>query len=643
MLNLRQQANVKFDKNMYDFEKKRQLVDNKVKEKEILEKEKEKLSNNNSNQGSNKNLVNINDSNIPANKSKPNSHKKIQINFQNSFVTQQTHEKYDKIIESNIKKNNEKYEKMIEKEMLKVENVMNMINRVESAGLGNTLHNAGNKTLDKKNNSDKILKEIISIGSNDDTVIDQNQTENKNENYLVNDTNNQINITDVTSNNLTRINNTNNDSEMILIEEVSYFKNKLNDTSLNIGGGIIKDNNTSHLNSKFQIFPIIDETIKCESEAEEDIKQIREERESDILIKEEVIIQEEPECEDLKTQVLVTNNNTAISNKNKYLPENNVINSVPYTEKKNYNKIYEETYDQFLEDTVFDGNQLNKFIHKEKDSMQELLRAQMKNIASNIKDRKKDKECVINEKKKNLLNNILCSAGKSDPYDVKPKHPEVITFGKNNLGIINNEINQQLQQQDKIENIISNQKISKSKLITENNNYTPNNDTYIERDTLEKDYTDDFINNEIKSHEEPLDENELTSIHNTIRVEDENQEIGLLPKNDVQEEEEPCQKFDLKEFLKENTRDEIYCQNESENDNEDLTNYYNEEKNDSTQSPPKRVNKYLTEDLEYEEIQPFDPAKAVHKSSYYSKNENNNQVKKDNRLIILENEEDPST
>jgi hypothetical protein len=643
MLNLRQQANVKFDKNMYDFEKKRQLVDNKVKEKEILEKEKEKLSNNNSNQGSNKNLVNINDSNIPANKSKPNSHKKIQINFQNSFVTQQTHEKYDKIIESNIKKNNEKYEKMIEKEMLKVENVMNMINRVESAGLGNTLHNAGNKTLDKKNNSDKILKEIKSNGINDDTVIDQNQTENKHENYLVNDTNNQINITDVTSNNLTRINNTNNDSEMILIEEVSYFKNKLNDTSLNIGGGIIKDNNTSHLNSKFQIFPIIDETIKCESEAEDDIKQIREEREPDILIKEEVIIQEEPECEDLKTQVLVTNNNTAISNKNKYLPENNVINSAPFTEKENYNKIYEETYDQFLEDTVFDGNQLNQFIHKEKDSMQELLRAQMKNIASNIKDRKKDKECVINEKKKSLLKNLLSSAGKSDQCDVKSKQPEVITFGKNNLGIINNEINQQLQQQDKIENIILNEKISDSKFTTDNKIYIPNNDTYIERDTLEKDYTDDFINNEIKSHEEPLDENELTSIHNTIRVEHENQEIGLLPKNDVQEEEEPCQKFDLKEFLKENTRDEIYFQNESENDNEDLTNYYNEEKNDSTQSPPKRVNKYLTEDLEYEEIQPVDPAKAVHKSSYYSKNENNNQVKKDNRLIILENEEDPST
>ena len=34
MLNLRQQPNLKFDKNLYNFEKKRQLVDNKVKEKE---------------------------------------------------------------------------------------------------------------------------------------------------------------------------------------------------------------------------------------------------------------------------------------------------------------------------------------------------------------------------------------------------------------------------------------------------------------------------------------------------------------------------------------------------------------------------------------------------------------------------------
>lgn len=116
MRNLRQHAIVKFDKNMYDFEKKRQLVDNKVKEKENLDKEKD----------------------ISANLQKcNNSQKKIQINFQNSFVTQHTHEKYDKIIESNIKKNNDKYEKMLEKEMLKVENVVNLINRVESANLGN--------------------------------------------------------------------------------------------------------------------------------------------------------------------------------------------------------------------------------------------------------------------------------------------------------------------------------------------------------------------------------------------------------------------------------------------------------------------------------------------------------------------------
>lgn len=523
-----------------------------------------------------------------------------------------------------------------------------------------------------------MLKQIISTENNEDTLIDENHSKNKIENLILNDTSNLINITDVNSNNMTRINNTNNESEMILIEEVSYFKNKLNDTSINIGRDLVNDHNinTSNFNSKFQIFPIIDETIKCESDNEENVNLLNQENESEKLIKEEVIIHEEPDYEDLKTQILVTNNYSA-TGQVRIEGTSNIQNLMlkkdsNFSKLKNVNKIYDETYDQFLEDTLFDGNQypdhaqLNHldFITNKKDPMQEILRAQMKSIASNIKDRKKDKECVVNKKKKNLLENILSLTGNTNTLDTnstfkdtyKSKQAEIITFGKKNSDLLtNNDISGKLHG-NKNNNFKENIKSSNSEFINVEKINCDKEDNYKERDILEKDYTDDFISEEVKSHEEALDEKELTSIHQTMRME-EVVEVERLPKT-LHEEELPCQKFDLKEFLKENTRDEIYCQNESdeENENNDFTNYYNQDKNRFRQSPTNtdNKNKYLYEDLEFEEIQPVsvDPqVKYIHKNSDYSKNENcvnfsgsnNTPEKKNNRLIILENEENPTT
>ena len=74
MLNINNSNNKDFDLNLYKFEKKKQTIDNKQKEKE--------------------------------------GNKKIQINFTNSFVNEKIQHKYDKIIEINNKRNKERENKV---------------------------------------------------------------------------------------------------------------------------------------------------------------------------------------------------------------------------------------------------------------------------------------------------------------------------------------------------------------------------------------------------------------------------------------------------------------------------------------------------------------------------------------------------
>lgn len=365
-MNLRGQINNgNFDINLYNFEKKRQAIESKA----------------------------------------DPDQKKIKINFKNSFVNNNTHEKYDKIIEDNNKRNTEKIEHLLGKEMQKVEDVVNLINRVEATNLSN--------------------KKII------------------NESEMTINLNNESNTTK-------------NESEMIMIEDISC----INKTNKN------------------------DDTMKCEFDTEN----IEEVIEEDI---EEVSV---------------------------------------------------DTYDKFLEDTQIPNKIEKEYVHS-------ILRNQMKNIVTSIKERKKGQESIKSEKKKNILLNLqntntilddqmikdilIKKINLQSSKEIQPPKPEVITFGKVKV----NEVNEL-------------RKPSSNEI----------------------DYGD-FINEDVRlnnENNEALDENEVTQINQTVNEEETEAKNDCTNTcmdntcNDKTRLIESKQLFDMNEFIKENTKDEILVDPEEE-------------------------------------------------------------------------------
>jgi hypothetical protein len=396
---------------------------------------------------------------------------KIQINFKNSFVTQRTQEKYDKIIDNNNKRNNDKIEKNLENDLRKIE---------ESENFRNVIY--------LNNESDKFNKNFVK-------EIQYNQSKNL---EMPNKINNIIP-------------EKNNESGMVLIEEISYFKTKLNDTNLTQEKEIVNHMNDNQSNNKYQIFPIIDETLKYDSEEECRVKGKKEEE----------------------------------------------INNIPEIQENNQNILddsQEETYDKFLLESVRPKTvELNGNKHSQ-NLMHNLLREQMKNIIHNIKDRKKDTKCLKNEKKKFLLNNL---------------EPQTNIDLKNNI-----ECHYQ----------VTNTK-NQDKLVNKDPDKT--NEVY-EQHVIPNEYQEDFLREEIKiNNDDVLDDEELTTIHHqSIRHEDDKPQT---------QEENIYQNFNLEQFIKENTQDEI---------NEEITNYEEEDQRKNSNT--------------------------IHSNRFA-----------DNRLIIFNNQEDP--
>lgn len=189
MFNIHLITNPTFDKNTYQFERKKQTVDNKLKQ---ITKQKELES---------------------------KESKKIKINFHNSFVNKETHQKYDKLIQTNKQRNIIKQEKKLNKD-------------------------------DKDDKEDKDDKGKVMPNQE---KLKPAHAERK-ENTIIHDS----------------INTTNNISEVLLIESVSILKNKnfsqINDSNY--------DNTQDNIKTNKVLEIIEDEMIEDKIVEEEDEVQI---------------------------------------------------------------------------------------------------------------------------------------------------------------------------------------------------------------------------------------------------------------------------------------------------------------------------------------------------------------------------------
>jgi hypothetical protein len=191
------------------------------------------------------------------------------------------------------------------------------------------------------------------------------------------------------------------------------------------------------------------------------------------------------------------------------------------------------TYDKFLEDTHCPNKIEKEYLHS-------ILRNQMKNIVTNIKERQKDQENIKSEKKKSILLNLqntnnqvldddmikdilINKINLQSSKEIKSK-PEVLTFG--------------------------NLKMNEQRKISQNQN---------------EEYGD-FVNEDIKSNNEAaLDDDDVTQINQTVN-EEEKTELTCNDNtcNNDKTRLIESKQFDMNEFIKENTRDEILVDPEEE-------------------------------------------------------------------------------
>lgn len=524
MINFRKQATTKFDENQYKFEQKRQKIDNSAKEKEQKKSEENK-----------KNL------------------NKIQINFKNSFVNEQTQQKYDKIIESNNKKNEDRKEL----DKVKIEEEQRVIREEEEP------NNTMDYSRDNKGGNESEMILIESLATYKSRLNATNINETVNQTYMARDM----------------------DEEIIRVDNT--IKEKRNE---------IED-------EKFRIYPKEeDDTLKYDTEKSEDENNVDEldynsahytqKNDRQLDIDEYDYNSNEPELEPVDS-----NENRSLKEKNRVIVTNQIDQRPLDTNEHNNedeeiieeedivydDKVDDDEYEKYLEDTLD--------VKYEKTDSQKAMRQQMKNIIHGINDRKKAKVSEKGERKKILLNNL------------KSKEPEnlLATTKKEALLAAFNataKITSDLEKLEKMKNCVIPPK-SSSNLSNTNLDGLKNNINHIKNYNPQEMKSDaitfgttpkkvskqpivpveeyqDFTHEEIieNKSDDILDEKDVTYIHHSVTLEDgqlANLQSSPEKVNVMQEVNDKVYNIDLEEFVQENTR--VYDPPAEE----DMTNYRDED------------------------------------------------------------------
>jgi hypothetical protein len=508
MLNNITQTN--FDINLYKFEKKKQTQDNKNKEKE---------------------------------------NKKIQINFKNSFVNEKTQHKYDKIIENNNKRNIEKQEtndivedmsvvpESNESEMIIIECVNssyktvlvdNSVNRTNILQSGNIIPNNFIEGIDM--GKDGILEERLIDKYDDYDYFSDKEGPITNDEVVCHDDIEN----DMVGKQPTDDYDANNDLMEYYTKDQSPYSGDENEENNQIEPDeqvYVGDNKDEHVN-KFENRDVID-----------------------ILYAKAIGGTDKPDTyinENLNHIVNVVGNDNyhAFSNNQvQYNEDDNFPEEIPEIIEEDIkspepsplnNKQTGDIYDHFLEESIGTSR---------KDDIQLLLRQQMKNIVYDIKDRKKGNKQLIDQKKKNLFEVIRASSATT------------VTTSKLNRPVNKSDIVRTDQSHE-----ISTKyyrKVSKEDT-SDNNTSTAKGVDSLLKDTIpsfnkipeieltfgnklpklkveEMLYDHEFIQEDIKEDIDKIDENDVTSIHQSVRLE--SLKDGY--------------KIDLDEFIKENTKHDI--------------------------------------------------------------------------------------
>ena len=208
-------------------------------------------------------------------------------------------------------------------------------------------------------------------------------------------------------------------------------------------------------------------------------------------------------------------------------------------------QLEEDKYDKFLEDTL---------AQSEKSEFHLKLRKQMKDIVHNMKDRKKDKTTEKCEMKKNLI--MFVNKQENNVNEIlqnkEINENDIINIPISKNHIIKSDIihkNNEFSKEISISNYVKTKSmIENVPLIEFDSLLKETDDNKVEAVTfgfkmikhnLEEDIYTDFTKEEINNISiDKLDENEVTSIHQSIQIEN-----GL--------------NIDLDEFIKENTIDQI--------------------------------------------------------------------------------------
>jgi hypothetical protein len=551
-----------FDINLYRFEKKKQTIDNKVKEKET------------------------------------NANKKIQINFKNSFVNEKTQHKYDKIIETNNKRNIEKHETMTQR------NEMENVNQPEA--------------IPEINESELIIIEGVTSFQK-----------------VLNDTDASI-LRASKANNVSKL----KESGFGVDKQVSNNKPMPSNTDVSIRASKYIENydEDNEVKQDDKIFDTIKYDYDYFSDGECDytpsnkaVETSKHNESNHAYIRQEdneYIGNNGPESEDSENRCQINSNDnneaTSIGNiveNNQVLDTNEVVENENIKDdipediicEQNENNLNchinyfggKNDYDKFLEDTIGTTR---------KDDIQLKLRQQMKNIVHDMKDRKKEQKSLLENKKKSILDNLKITnfgdnmkvniyTTEAQPVQKQPlKCPDLVRTDASK------EISVKYYQKASKDNFeplnISNKNIDsllKETTRFDFNKFAENNLTFgglnsnkpqkVEEYIYNVEEDDGFIHEEnILDDIEQLNEEDVTSIHQSVRLESNDQAaISNINKG---------YNIDLDEFIKENTKhymdDEIANYEELEGEEELLQNI-SHAKGDDIKEPeqPKYIDRRL--------------------------------------------------
>jgi hypothetical protein len=499
-------AQIDFDINLYKFEKKKQNIDNKNKEKE---------------------------------------NKKIQINFKNSFVNEKTQYKYDKIIEHNNKRNTEKQETIIAKAD---SNVSVIPERNESEMI----------IIECCNSSYKTLLEI-------DTSINRTTVNEISRNEII--PNNFIEHMDLEEKDKYDYDYfSDRDEQPIIKQEEHVYPNEIELKEL-----VVNKQHLDNFEENIEIRNEYCEIVTKESENyvnkitsdSEPLEQKKEEKNNED--KKPIILEDNDNKEPImlyanKESIILKNhdNKELIILENKIstpetidvikekeyndedilediiedLPENVPVVIEGVKNQESNNRYITDKYDRFLEDSIATSR---------KNDIQLLLRQQMLNIVHDIKDKKKVNKLLLEKKKKNLIEVIKT---KSTPIK------EIRSVDKSDIVRTNvsNEICTKIYQKasNNIDNTYNSNTKNLDSLLKETipSFRVPENEltfgNKILKNKLEENLYEDFIKEDIKEVIDKIDGDNVTSIHQSVKLEN-----------------QKGYNIDLDEFIKENTKHDI--------------------------------------------------------------------------------------